>query len=104
MKVLSIHTLEMIPSEVQRDIHYTLRMEHHTVYIFKDENASQYSATISMEDTSKVLEVIVEQTADLPEYTCMIDELDLGSNEITRYQVSKGSIQSQKQGSLTWKS
>ena len=56
-------------------------MEFYTDYIFKDEGASQYSATISMKDVSEVIDKIVKQTATVPEYTIIIEVLDGDTDE-----------------------
>jgi len=92
MKVLTISTLDVIPPEIQRDIHYTLRMEHHTDYVFKDEEASQYTATISLEDTSEVISKIIEYSSRLSEYTIVVDEVDMHANKTVKYKIQAGKL------------
>lgn len=102
MKVLTVNTLETASPEIQLDIHFTLKMEQHTDYIFKDNNSSQYSATISMIDTSEVIKKIIECSADLPEYTLVLDDLDMEENKIERYTIQNGKVSEKKVGSWDW--
>ena len=46
MKVLTIKSTETIPDNIQMDIHYSFRMEHHTDNVFRDEGATVYAVTI----------------------------------------------------------
>ena len=86
---MTVTTVEVLSSEIQRDIHYTLRMEHHTDYVFKDEEASQYSATISMENTNEVISKIIECSSNILDYTIMLEEVDMQANHIVKYLLEK---------------
>jgi len=103
MKVLTVKTIESMSSDIQRDIHYILRMEHHTDYVFKDDKASQYSATITMADTTEVIDKIIANSAKIPEYTIEIDDLDMEKNHIARLTIKNGNVINRRQGSLEWK-
>jgi hypothetical protein len=102
MKVLTVTTIEMVSPEIQRDLHYILRMEHHSDYVFKDEVASQYSATISMVDTAEVISKIIECSSDIPEYTIVLNEVDMKANKIERLKIQDGKVLEKKQGTWEW--
>lgn len=102
MKVLTVKTLETLSPEIQRDIHYTLRMEHHTDHIFRDKEASQYSATISIDDPDSVIRIITEKSAEIPEYTLVVDRLDMEANTVERRTIRAGNVIAQKSGNLEW--
>ena len=102
MKVLTVKTIEQLSPEIQRDIHYTLRMEHHTDHIFRDTKAAQYSATISIEDPDPVIGVIVEKSAEIPEYTLLVDRLDMEENTIERKTIKAGKVIEKRSGTLEW--
>ena len=98
MKVLTVKTVESVSPDIQRDIHYTLRMEHHSDYVFKDMEDSIYSATISLDDSEKTIGIIVENSAKIPEYTIEIDNLDMEKSTIERILVKNGKILQRKTG------
>jgi hypothetical protein len=102
MKVLTVKTLETLSPEIQRDIHYTLRMEHHTDHIFRDREASQYSATISIEDPDSVIGIITEKSAEIPEYTLVVDRLDMDENKVERRTIKAGKVIEKRSGNLEW--
>ncbi|MDF1571923.1 MAG: hypothetical protein P1P82_09930 [Bacteroidales bacterium] len=102
MKVLTVKTIETLSPELQRDIHYTLRMEHHTDHIFRDREAAQYSATISIDDPDSVISIITEKSADIPEYTLVVDRLDMEENTIERRTIKAGKVLEKKTGNLEW--
>lgn len=102
MKVLTVKTLETISPEVQLDVHYILKMEQHADYVFKDRKANQYSATITLKDTSEAISKIVDCSAKIPEYTIVMDNLDMEENRIERITVQNGEIKEKKQGSWEW--
>lgn len=99
MKVLTVKTVESVSTDIQRDIHYTLRMEHQSDYVFKDMEDSIYSATISLEDTERTIGIIVENSSKIPEYTIEIDNLDMEENTIERLLVKDGKVLQRKTGS-----
>lgn len=102
MKVLTVKTIETLSPEIQRDIHYTLRMEHHTDHIFRDKGASQYSATISIDDPDSVIDIITEKSAEIPEYTLVVDLLDMEENRVERRTIKAGKVTGQRSGNLAW--
>ncbi len=102
MKVLTVKTLETLSPDIQKDIHYTLKMEHHTDYVFKDYEHSQYSATISMKDTSGPVAIIIENSSLVPGYTFEIDDLDMEANKIERITVKNGVVLKRKSGTWEW--
>lgn len=103
MNVLTIKSAEEIPADLQTDIHYTFRMEHHTDYILKDRRSSAYSATISIDGTAGVIDVIVRNSSAFPELNFVIDDLDMEEGTLERYFVRNGKITGRKSGSLMWK-
>lgn len=102
MKVLTFKTLETLTPEIQRDIHYTLRMEHHTDHIFRDREAAQYSATISIDDPESVIGIIIEKSVEIPEYTLVVDQLDMEANTVERKTIKAGKVIAKRSGSLEW--
>ena len=102
MNVLTVKTLELVSQDIQRDIHFTLRMEHHTDYVFKDEEASQYSATISMADTTTVISKIIECSSDIGEFTIVLEDLNLEASKIDRYTIQGGKMIDKKEWNWEW--
>lgn len=102
MQVLTVKTLETISPEVQLDVHYILKMEQHADYVFKDRNANQYSATITLKDASDAISKIIDCSAKIPEYTIILDTLDMEESIIERIIVQNGEIKDKKQGSWDW--
>ncbi len=102
MRVLTVKTIEQLAPEIQRDIHYTLRMEHHTDHIFRDKKAAQYSATISIADPDPVIDVIIEKSAEIPEYTLQVDRLDMEENSVERKTIKAGKVIEKRSGTLEW--
>jgi len=102
MKVITVKTLEIISPEIQRDIHYALRMEHMSDHIFRDKKADRYSATISVEVAEEAIKTIIEKSVDIPEYTIVIDDLDMDANKFERLVIRNGKLQEKKTGSMTW--
>ncbi|HKK63679.1 MAG TPA: hypothetical protein VJ951_14035 [Bacteroidales bacterium] len=104
MQVLTVKNLEEINPDIQRDIHYTLRMEHHTDYVFKDKNSKQYASTITMPDTSGAIKTIIEKSTKIPEYTLILENLDTGSRVIERLTVKNGEVIKKQRGEWEWDS
>ena len=102
MKVLTVKTLEKLPPETQRDVHYILRMEHQSDYIFRDQEASQYSATVSIDDPEEVIRVITEKSSEIPEYTLMVYVLDIEENKAEHWLIKAGKIEEKKSGNWEW--
>lgn len=104
MQVLTVKNLEPVEPAVQRDIHYILRMEQHTDYVFKDKNNTQYASTISMPDTSGAIKTIIEKSTEIPEYTIIMENLDIESRVIERLTVKNGEVIKKQRGEWEWDS
>jgi len=102
MMVLTVKTIETIAPEIQRDIHYTLRMEHHTDHIFRDTKAAQYSATISIAAPGPVISIISEKSAGIPEYSLQVDCMDMEENTVERTTIRAGKVIEKRSGTLEW--
>lgn len=102
MKVLTVKTLEAISPEIQQDIHYILRMEHQSDHIFRDKSSARYTATISMKNTDEVISSIIDRSVDIPEYTIVVDDLDMENNAFERLFINQGKIKKRMDGSLNW--
>jgi len=102
MRVLTLRSTTELPFELQSNIHYTFRMEHHTDVILKDRGASIYSSTISMDDPGKVIETIVKHSVKFPDISFLLDDLHLEEGTIRRLTVQNGSITGEKSGELSW--
>ncbi len=102
MKVLTVKSKEKIPVEIQRDIHYTLRMEHHTDYVITDKEAAAYSATISLDDSKPVIDILVKNSALIPEYTLEVIDLDIEAGKMEKIIVKAGNVISSHNGRMEW--
>ena len=102
MKVLTIKSTETIPDNIQMDIHYSFRMEHHTDNVFRDEGATAYAVTISLEKTADAIAIIIKNSASFPDFTFMIDDLDMQKNVAERYEVKNGKVLDKKIGAWEW--
>ncbi len=102
MKVLTIQTVDKLSPENQRIVNSILRMEYQSDYIFKDENHSQYSATISLEDPTETINTIISNSAQLPEYTLIVNILDANAGEIEQLTIQNGTVEHKKSGSWEW--
>jgi len=102
MKVLTIKSVEALEPDLQNEIHYSFGMEKHSDYVFKDRDRGPYSATISLPDTSSVIELIKKESARFEDYTFIIDDLDLEQNQIERITVRNGMITDHKKASWEW--
>ncbi len=102
MKVLTIQTVEKLSPENQRLVNSILRMEFQSDYIFKDENHSQYSATISIEDPTPTIETIIKNSVQIPEYNLIVNILDPDAGEIKQLTIRNGAVEKSKSGSWEW--
>ncbi len=102
MKVLTVTSADPIAPDIQRDIHYALGMEHHTDYVFKDEEASHYAATISVRDPGPVIEKMVRNSVEVPDYTIIIHSLDMEVNKAERLTIRNGKILKKQEGNWEW--
>jgi len=102
MKVITVKSKESLSPDIQRDIHYTLRMEHQSDYVIRDIGDAQYSATISLENPSEAVDLIVSKSSEIPEYTILIDIVDVEANKIERMVVKNGRVEERKSGSWEW--
>lgn len=104
MNVLTIRSVEPLSDAQKNEIHFAFGMEQHTDYVFKDRAGSIYSATINMESTDRVIERIVSESIAFPELRFIIDDLDLESNSIRRFEIRNGQIVKQLSSDLRWES
>ncbi|MCA1747617.1 MAG: hypothetical protein LC655_07960, partial [Bacteroidales bacterium] len=102
MKVLTIQSVDKLSPENQRVVNSVLRMEYQSDYIFKDENHSQYSATISLENPTETINTIISNSAQLPEYTLIVNILDADAGEIEQLTIRNGTVEHKKSGSWEW--
>ena len=102
MKVLTIQTVEKLSPENQRLVNSILRMEFQSDYIFKDENHSQYSATISLEDPTDTIETIISNSVQIPEYNLIVNILDPDAGEVKQLIIRNGTVEQSKTGSWEW--
>lgn len=102
MKVLTIRSEDPLSDEQKNEIHFAFGMEQHSDYVFKDRSASIYSATINLESTDLVIERIVYESTAYPDLAFIIDDLDLMSNSIRRFEVQNGKTVKQLNSKLNW--
>jgi hypothetical protein len=102
MKVLTIQTVDKLSPDNQRVVNSILRMEYQSDYIFKDENHSQYSATISLEDPTETINTIISNSIQIPEYTLIVNILDPDAGEIEQLTIRNGTVELRKSGNWEW--
>ena len=92
MKVLTIKSVDIREERLQTEIHYAFGMEHYTDYVFKPRGAKKYSATIVMEDTSKVIRNVLTSSSSFPDHEFIVDDLDMDGNNIDRLRIKNGEV------------
>jgi len=102
MKVLTIKSEEVLNEDMQTEVHHRLGMEHHTDYVFKPRGDKKYSATIVLEDSSRVIDGVVEASASMEGLTFVIDDLDMENNRIERIYVSGGKVGKKLRSGWKW--
>ena len=102
MKVLTVKSVEVLDEAVQTDVHHSFGMEHYTDYVFKPRGDQKYSATIVLEDSGPVIDMIIEATIGFPDYAFVIDDLDMEKNHIERYHIKEGVVKEQLRSGWRW--
>jgi hypothetical protein len=92
MRVLTIKSLAVLEEKLQIEVHFAFGMEHHTDYVFKPRGARNYSATIVMPDTAKVVQSVIENSTSFPDLEFIVDDLDMEGNNIDRLRIKNGEI------------
>ena len=92
MKVVTVKSVNVLKEELQMDVHYAFGMEHFTDYVFKPREGQKYSATIVMEDTSPVIQKVIENSTQFPGQEFIVDNLDMEGNNVDRIRVSDGKV------------
>lgn len=102
MKVLTIKSSQILDLEKQTEVHHTFGMEHHTDYVFKPREDQKYSATIVLEDSGPVVDMIIAATESFPDISFVLDDLDMEKNHIERYHVTEGVVKEQLRSGWRW--
>lgn len=102
MKVLTVKSSSILDSEQQTEVHHAFGMEHHTDYVFKPQEDQKYSATIVLEESGPVVDMIISATEGFPDIGFVIDDLDMEKNEIERYHVKEGAVKEQLRSGWKW--
>ena len=92
MKVVTVKSVNVLKEELQMDVHYAFGMEHYTDYVFKPREGQKYSATIVMEDTSPVIQAVIEKSSAFPGEEFIVDNLDMEGNNVDRIRVKDGKV------------
>ena len=92
MNVLTIKSVDNLSAEMQNEVHHTFGMEHYTDYVFRAKGDQCYSATITMEDTSLVVENIQAHSVSFPDQEFIVDNLDMDNNITARYRIKNGKV------------
>lgn len=90
MQILTVRSVEKVSNDRKLEIHYAFGMEHHSDYIFKDEESSVYSVTVNLESTSQVIDQIIKNSERFPDVTFVVDDLNIETNEIKKLKISNG--------------
>lgn len=102
MKVLTIKSSTILDLDMQTEVHHAFGMEHHTDYVFKPREAQKYSATIVLEDSGPVVDMIIAATEAFPDIAFVIDDLNMEMNHIERYHVKEGVVKEQLRSGWKW--
>ncbi len=102
MKVLTIKSSSPLDADTQTEVHHAFGMEHHTDYVFKPRGDQKYSATIVLEKSGPVVDMIIEATSLFPDIGFVIDDLNMEENHIERYHVKEGVVKEQLRSGWKW--
>lgn len=102
MKVLTIKSSNILDLEKQTEVHHVFGMEHHTDYVFKPREDQKYSATVVLEDSGPVVDMIIAATESFPDIGFVLDDLDMENNHIERYHVTEGVVKEQLRSGWRW--
>lgn len=102
MKVLTIKSSSPLDADKQTEVHHAFGMEHHTDYVFKPRDDQKYSATIVLEDSGPVVDMIIETTEKFPDIGFVIDDLNMEENHIERYHAKDGVVKEQLRSGWKW--
>ena len=92
MKVVTIKSVDVLEEQLQTEVHFAFGMEHYTDYVFKPRDGQRYSATIVMEDTSRVVQNVIENSKTFPDQEFIVDDLDMEGNNVDRIRINNGKI------------
>ena len=92
MRAITIKSVEALDEAQQIEVHYSFGMEHHTDYVFKPGKEKVYSATIAIEDSTRVVESVQKGSASFPDYEFVLEDLDVEANIATTYRFRGGEI------------
>jgi hypothetical protein len=92
MKVVTVKSVNVLKEKLQMEVHYAFGMEHFTDYVFKPREGQKYSGTIVMEDTSPVIQTVIENSTQFPDQEFIVDNLDMEGNNVDRIRVKDGKI------------
>ncbi len=102
MKVLTIKSSSILDLDKQIEVHHVFGMEHHTDYVFKPREDQKYSATIVLEDSGPVIDLIISATENFPEIGFVLDDLNMEENDIERYHVKDGVVKERLRSGWKW--
>jgi len=102
MKVLTVKSSTILDLEKQTEVHHAFGMEHHTEYVFKTKEDQKYSASIVLEDSGPVIDMIISATESFPEISFVIDDLNMEENDIERYHVKEGVVKERLRSGWRW--
>ena len=102
MKVLTIKSSTILDLDQQTEVHHAFGMEHHTDYVFKPRDAQKYSATIVVEKSGPVVDMVISATEQFPDIAFVIDDLDMEKNHIERYHIREGVVKERLRSGWRW--
>lgn len=102
MNVLTVKSSSILDPDKQTEIHHVFGMEHHTEYVFKPREDQKYSATIVLEETGPVVDMVIKATINFPDIGFVIDDLNMEKNQIERYHVREGVVKEQLRSGWNW--
>jgi len=102
MKVLTVKSSTILNLDKQTEVHHAFGMEHHTDYVFKPRQSQKYSATIVLEESGPVIDLIISATESFPDIAFVIDDLNMRKNVIVRYHVKEGVVKERLRSGWKW--
>lgn len=96
MRAISVKSVEVLEEDLQLHVHHTFGMEQHSDYVFKPGGGKNYSATIVMYSSEKVIAQVTEASAQFPGREFILVDLDTDTNASISYRIRDGEILEKK--------
>jgi hypothetical protein len=92
MRAISVKSVDVLEEELQLDVHYSFGMEQYSDYVFKPGGGENYSVTIVMDSSDKVIDQVTRATRLYPGKEFVLEDLDMDTNVTTTYRLKNGEV------------